>query len=174
MRLSAIAALLAVTVLMSAAKAQTIPSVQQTIQALTPTGTLSPTDRGIKPMPPSGTATPAPSVNFDIDFESGSAALTPQAMGALDRLGSALTSRQLAPYHFKIAGYTDTVGDPATNQTLSEQRAAAVKTYLVAKFKIASTRLLTIGLGETDLLVPTPPQTPEPQNRRVQIINLGQ
>jgi outer membrane protein OmpA-like peptidoglycan-associated protein len=174
MRISAIAGLLAGAVWVSSAGAQTIPSVQQTIQALTPTGTLSATDRGIKPMPPGGTATPAPSVNFDIDFETGSAVLTPQAMGALDRLGTALTSKQLAPYHFKIAGYTDTVGDPAANQMLSEQRAASVKTYLVSKFKIPGPRLLTIGLGENDLLVPTPPQTPEQRNRRVQIINLGQ
>ncbi len=174
MRLVAIATLLAGAVLASTAWAQAIPSVQQTIQALTPTGTLSTTDRGIKPLPPGGTPTPAPSVNFDINFQTGSAALTPQAMGALDRLGSALTSKQLAAYHFKIAGHTDTVGDEATNQTLSEQRAVSVKTYLVTKFKIAATRLQTIGMGDTDLLVPTPPQTPEPQTRRVQIINLGQ
>jgi len=28
-------------------------------------------------------------------------------------------------------------------------------------------------MGEDGLLVPTPPQTPEPRNRRVQVINLG-
>ncbi len=28
-------------------------------------------------------------------------------------------------------------------------------------------------MGENGLLVATPPQTPEPRNRRVQVVNLG-
>jgi outer membrane protein OmpA-like peptidoglycan-associated protein len=30
-----------------------------------------------------------------------------------------------------------------------------------------------VGMGEEGLLVSTPAQTPEPRNRRVQVINLG-
>jgi len=116
----------------------------------------------------------APSANLSVDFSSGSANLTPGAMATLDQLGKALSSPQLAAYNFKIAGHTDTVGDAATNQTLSEQRAASVKSYLEAKFGIADTRLQAVGLGESDPVVPTPPQTPSQANRRVQIINLGQ
>ena len=94
-------------------------------------------------------------------------------MSTLDQLGQALSSPQLAADKFKIAGHTDTVGDAGINQTLSEQRAAAVKSYLESKFNIPDARLQAVGLGETDLLVPTPPQTPNQANRRVQIINLG-
>jgi outer membrane protein OmpA-like peptidoglycan-associated protein len=207
MRISAIASfmagsLLTATVCAGPAAAQSNPSADQIINALKPSGDLSETTRGIKPLPPgpgdagSSMAAPtvpaamsmappaappqaasmsaAPSTNLSIDFQPGSAALTPQAMAALDQLGQALTSPQLAAYNFKIAGHTDTVGDPATNQTLSEQRAAAVKSYLMTKFGVADARLQAVGLGETDLLVPTPPQTPSQLNRRVQIINLGQ
>ncbi|OYV99192.1 MAG: hypothetical protein B7X11_05550 [Acidobacteria bacterium 37-65-4] len=116
----------------------------------------------------------APSTNLDIDFGSGSATLTPEATAALDQLGKALTSGDLAAYNFKIVGHTDTVGDAATNQTLSEQRAAAVKSYLESKFGVADTRLQSEGVGESDLLVQTPPGTPNQSNRRVEVINLGQ
>jgi outer membrane protein OmpA-like peptidoglycan-associated protein len=130
------------------------------------------------PMPPAHTAPAtnisAPSANLAVDFETGSAALTPRAMATLDELGKALTSPQLAAFNFKIAGHTDTVGDMATNQTLSEQRAQAVKSYLETKYNISDARLQAVGLGETDLLVQTPPNTPSQLNRRVQIINLGQ
>ena len=42
--------------------------------------------------------------------------------------------------------------------------------------KVLSTRTEeweAVGLGETQLLVPTPDGQPEPRNRRVQVINLG-
>jgi outer membrane protein OmpA-like peptidoglycan-associated protein len=120
------------------------------------------------------TATAAPSTNLDIEFATGSAALTPQATAELDQLGKALTSAQLASFNFKIVGHTDTVGDPATNQSLSDQRAQAVKNYLESKYGIADARLQATGVGENDLLVSTPPQTPDIRNRRVQVINLGQ
>ncbi|MDE2197728.1 MAG: OmpA family protein [Rhodospirillales bacterium] len=115
----------------------------------------------------------APSVNLNVEFQTGSATLTPQAMRTLDQLGQALTSKDLASYRFRIAGHTDTVGNPATNKTLSEQRAATVASYLESKFNVAAARLETVGMGEDGLLVPTPPQTPEARNRRVQVINLG-
>ena len=172
-------ALLASTALFGIASAQTNPSAQQIINQLKPSGTLSDTTHGIKPLPPAAaTASPtqaaAPSTNLDIDFSSGSATLTPEATAALDQLGKALTNSALAAYNFKIVGHTDTVGDPATNQTLSKQRAAAVKSYLETKFGVADTRLQSVGVGESDLLVQTPPDTPNQSNRRVQVINLGQ
>jgi outer membrane protein OmpA-like peptidoglycan-associated protein len=193
------ATLLTGSSLAGAAVAQTNPSASQLIDALKPSGTLSDTTRGIKPLGPETSAAPtsmatpvsasmpmtqqpaapasdiaAPSANLAVDFPSGSATLTPGAMATLDQLGKALTSPQLAAYNFKIAGHTDTVGDSATNQSLSEQRADAVKSYLETKYAVSDTRLQAVGLGETDLLVPTPPNTPNQMNRRVQIINLGQ
>jgi outer membrane protein OmpA-like peptidoglycan-associated protein len=186
-------------VICTRALAQTNPSAQQIIDSLKPSGPLSDTTRGIKPLPPGdtgmapapssggamggnmggmsmapATATAAPSTNLDIEFATGSAALTPQATAELDQLGKALTSAQLASFNFKIVGHTDTVGDPATNQSLSDQRAQAVKNYLESKYGIADARLQATGVGENDLLVSTPPQTPDIRNRRVQVINLGQ
>ncbi|MGH7071129.1 MAG: OmpA family protein, partial [Acetobacteraceae bacterium] len=115
----------------------------------------------------------APSVNLNVQFATDSAALAPAARQTLDALGEALSSQQLSAYRFRIEGHTDTVGSPAYNQALSQRRADAVAAYLERKFGIPSSRLETIGMGEQGLLVPTPPNTPEAKNRRVQVINLG-
>lgn len=114
-----------------------------------------------------------PSVNLTVDFANGSAQLTPQAKATLDQLGQALSSSTLASYRFRIEGHTDTVGSESYNQALSERRAEAVVAYLEAKFGVQPSRLQAIGMGEQGLLVPTPPQTPEPRNRRVQVVNMG-
>jgi outer membrane protein OmpA-like peptidoglycan-associated protein len=118
-------------------------------------------------------AAEAPSINLTVQFQNGSAALTPAAMETLDQLGKALSSADLANYRFRIEGHTDTVGSAAYNKTLSAERAASVARYLEQKFGVKAARLETIGLGQQGLLVPTPDQTPEPRNRRVQIVNLG-
>ena len=52
----------------------------------------------------------------------------------LDDLGRALSDASMGDSHFLIEGHTDTVGDRADNQALSERRAAAVVNYLVTKF----------------------------------------
>lgn len=115
----------------------------------------------------------APSVSLAVLFASNSADLTPEATRTLDELGRALSSSQLAGYRFRIEGHTDTVGSATYNLALSARRAQAVAEYVEHKFGVAGSRLEPIGMGEQALVVSTPDQTPEPRNRRVQIINLG-
>jgi len=172
----------------AAAAAVADPTTDQILSALRPSAaSLSGPTRGIRAITPGtpqpvgtyqGSAAPAtasgpPSLDLAIQFESGSAVLTPSAMQELDRLGQALTSSDLAADKFKIEGHTDTVGTPDANKALSEQRADAVAQYLESKFGIQSNRLVTVGVGEADLAVPTPDQTPELRNRRVHIVNLS-
>ena len=103
----------------------------------------------------------------------GSADLTPEAIQTLDELGRALASKDLAGYRFRIEGHTDTVGSREYNHALSERRAETVVDYVAKKYGVDPGRLQAVGMGEEGLLVPTPSQTPEPRNRRVQVINLG-
>jgi outer membrane protein OmpA-like peptidoglycan-associated protein len=119
------------------------------------------------------TTADAPSASITVTFGSGSWVITPEGERALAPLGRALTSQDLAGFRFRIEGHTDTVGDPASNQALSERRAAAVRDYLVAKFGVAPDRLVAVGLGETQPLVTTPDETPNARNRRVQVVNIG-
>lgn len=136
----------------------------------------------MRPVPPNSgsrtqTAPAAPTsqagVNLTVEFRSGSADLTPQAVHTLDELGRALSSSQLAAYRFRIEGHTDTVGTPESNKALSQRRATTVVDYIVTHFKVDRSRLEPVGMGEDGLLVTTPDQTPEPRNRRVQVVNIG-
>ena len=119
------------------------------------------------------TTADAPSASITVTFASGSAMLTPDAERALAPLGRALNSQDLAGFRFRIEGHTDTVGDSASNQSLSERRAAAVRDFLIQRYGVSAARLEAVGLGETQLLVPTPDETANARNRRVQVVNIG-
>lgn len=75
-----------------------------------------------------------------------------------------------------IYGHTDSKGDDAYNQKLSEQRAAAVKYYLINVFKVQPTRLQTQGFGKAKPIAPnTNPDGSDnaigrEKNRRVEVI----
>jgi outer membrane protein OmpA-like peptidoglycan-associated protein len=166
------------------ARAQNNPSASDIIQSLKPGGNLTNGLRGIKMANPNATpatsgapaqtaADAGPSVSLSVEFATNSSDLTPQARQTLDQLGKALTSSDLAQYHFRIEGHTDTVGSPGYNKALSQRRADAVASYLEQNFGVAQTRLQPVGLGQEGLAVPTPPQTPNLQNRRVKVVNLG-
>ncbi len=99
--------------------------------------------------------------------------LSPAALRDLDRLGRALTSPELAPFRFRVEGHTDTAGPSEANLRLSERRAARVREHLERNFGVAAARVEVVGLGETQLLVPTPDNTANATNRRVQIVNIG-
>jgi outer membrane protein OmpA-like peptidoglycan-associated protein len=176
--LPVIVAPLVVAALPALAQTPGNPSPDAIIQSLKPSGNLTQNLRGIKLINP---ATPAaakgtdaaPSVSLSVEFATGSAELTPQAQKSLDSLGAALTSKDLANFHFRIEGHTDTVGSPAYNKALSARRADAAAAYLATKFGVVPTRLQAVGMGEDGLAVPTPPQTANAQNRRVKVVNLG-
>jgi outer membrane protein OmpA-like peptidoglycan-associated protein len=68
-----------------------------------------------------------------------------------------------------IEGHTDNVGSDEYNQGLSEQRAAAVQSYLVGQ-GIAPNRITTSGLGESRPIASNDSPTGRQQNRRVEVI----
>jgi OOP family OmpA-OmpF porin len=135
---------------------------------LPPPASQSPSGQSASSASPAG-----PSVNLTVNFTTGSAELTPDAIRTLDALGKALSSQDLASYRFRIEGHTDTVGTAEYNQRLSQQRAEAVVAYISKKYSVDPSRLQAVGMGEQGLLVQTPAQISEPRNRRVQVINLG-
>jgi OOP family OmpA-OmpF porin len=133
----------------------------------------APASRATPPATAAASPGSAPSVNLTVQFATNSAELTPAAVRTLSELGRALSSDALRTYHFRIEGHTDTVGSPEANKALSGRRAEAVVSFLVSKFNIDPSRLEAVGMGEDGLLIQTQANTPEPRNRRVQVINLG-
>jgi len=103
-----------------------------------------------------------------INFEFGSAELTPKAERVLNELGGALDSEEMKAYRFVIEGHTDSVGSRRYNQNLSERRARAAKNYLVRNQGIDARRLTSVGRGEDSLLPDVDSESS--QNRRVVVI----
>jgi outer membrane protein OmpA-like peptidoglycan-associated protein len=69
---------------------------------------------------------------------------------------------------FSIEGHTDADGKDASNQTLSESRAAAVQGYLV-EHGIAASRLTSVGYGETKPIDSNKTKAGKANNRRVEV-----
>ena len=68
-----------------------------------------------------------------------------------------------------VIGHTDTVGSQSSNDALSLRRAQQVRNlYIQSGFPAA--RIEAVGRGERELAVPTPDETDEPRNRRVEIL----
>jgi outer membrane protein OmpA-like peptidoglycan-associated protein len=92
--------------------------------------------------------------------------LTPEAQAALEDVIFDIRDRELSG--IVSAGHTDTAGPPDYNMGLSERRAETVATELV-QAGIPADIIVTEWFGETQLAVPTPDDTPEQANRRVEI-----
>lgn len=105
---------------------------------------------------------------FVVRLAAGSAdQLTPDSATVLAQVRATLASWPVVP-DVDIAGHTDSTGSDAQNDALSLQRAQAVA-RMIDSPAIQPNRLHTAGRGKRQLLVPTPENTPEPQNRRVEI-----
>lgn len=67
----------------------------------------------------------------------------------------------------KIIGHTDSSGDANKNTVLSQERAAAVQSYLVAK-SIAAERLSTEGKGSSQPVADNATADGRKKNRRIE------
>jgi outer membrane protein OmpA-like peptidoglycan-associated protein len=115
-------------------------------------------------------ASSKPKIDLDIQFDYNSAEIRSSSMSAVQELGKALSDASLKGSTFVVEGHTDAIGGEAYNQGLSERRADTIKHYLVEKFGIAGTDLVTVGYGKDK---PKNPSTPmDPINRRVEVVNM--
>ncbi|MCG8615592.1 MAG: OmpA family protein [Desulfobacterales bacterium] len=110
---------------------------------------------------------PAKPVHFILYFDTDSVRLTPASMDLLPLISQ--SARERAPSEISIIGHADSQGSPAYNMALSLERAKAVAGIL-ARYDTGLRQIYVQGYGEYDLLVPTPDETPEPRNRRVEIM----
>lgn len=104
-------------------------------------------------------------------FEYDSAAIDAVSHALLDAVAAALAAHPEVTL-VAIQGHTDTQGDADYNQKLSEQRAAAVRDYLVGK-GVDAARLTSAGFGESRPLVAGDDDDAHDQNRRVEFLVQG-
>jgi len=135
---------------------------------------------GSPPPPPQPAAPPPPAYRppppvaqapeaqraFQVFFDFNKSDLTGAARQVIK---AAATTAQTGHFvHLVVTGHTDTVGSAQYNQGLSDRRAAAVKSELVAD-GLPDGEITTLGVGKTGLLVPTADGVREAQNRRATI-----
>jgi OOP family OmpA-OmpF porin len=102
-----------------------------------------------------------------IRFESGQADIVADSAGLLDRLIE--TALRCPTANIEISGHTDTDGDEAANQALSEKRAQAVADYLV-KAGLPANRFSAVGYGATQPIAGNDTDQGKAQNRRIDFV----
>ena len=100
-------------------------------------------------------------VNFAFD----SADLTSTAKANLDKLATVLKNNM--DTNINIYGHTDSKGTDAYNQSLSERRANAVRSYLISQ-GVAASRMITMGVGEKEPIASNSTDAGRAENRRVE------
>jgi peptidoglycan-associated lipoprotein len=102
-----------------------------------------------------------------IEFDYDKATLRPDAAARLARLGQFLAKSRDNWENLRISGHTDERGSVEYNQTLSENRAAAVKTALVGE-GVAREKMETRGFSELQPIDPGHNELAWQRNRRVE------
>lgn len=103
--------------------------------------------------------------NRTIEFETGSAMLTPQGRAILDQMAAVLA--KMSGKTVEIIGHTDNSGSRASNIALSQARADAVKGYLVTK-GVAPRSMTTMGVGPDQPIASNDTDGGRARNRRIE------
>jgi outer membrane protein OmpA-like peptidoglycan-associated protein len=102
-------------------------------------------------------------VDFAIQFNAGSATVSPASQSTLDQIAKVLA---LSPDRCVIVeGHTDSTGSFDKNMALSRERASSVVNFISSRNGIDRKRLVPVGKGPTDTLKDLDAR--DPKNRRV-------
>jgi outer membrane protein OmpA-like peptidoglycan-associated protein/tetratricopeptide (TPR) repeat protein len=107
----------------------------------------------------------------NIFFETNKFQLDPKSQAELDKIVQLLNDNPTLKV--EISGYTDNVGKPSDNLSLSNNRAKSVVSYLIGK-AIASQRLVAKGYGETKPVADNATEEGKAKNRRTELRVISQ
>ena len=103
----------------------------------------------------------------NITFDTNRADVKPQFFPVLDQV--AYSVNQYPDTILRIEGHTDSVGSAAYNQTLSENRAVSVRSYLMQR-GVSPNRIEAYGYGLTRPIADNSTDWGRAQNRRVEML----
>jgi outer membrane protein OmpA-like peptidoglycan-associated protein len=106
----------------------------------------------------------------DVLFDTGKYSLKPGAREKLAKVAGILIA--YPGLNIEVGGYTDNVGGDAMNQTLSENRAGAVRSYLVEE-GVATNSVSAKGFGNTSPVASYDNAAGRQENRRVELVVSG-
>lgn len=128
-----------------------------------------------EPAPVEAAPAPAPAADLaqagtlvlqGVNFQTGRAELTPDSIPVLDDAAKQLVAH--ADLKVEVGGHTDSSGNAASNLTLSQQRAEAVRDYLIGQ-GVAADRLSAKGYGDAVPLADNATAAGRARNRRVEL-----
>lgn len=102
-----------------------------------------------------------------LNFPVGSSEIRPDNFALLTKVQRVL--REFPDGGILISGHTDSQGNDAMNQQLSENRAEAVRDYLLANMNLMSSRIRVIGYGESQPLGSNDTEPGRTKNRRIDV-----
>ncbi len=106
-------------------------------------------------------------IDMDIKFSSDSSSLTLASKDTLNQIINALNSNSDSIEQIKVIGHTDSKGTNLYNQHLSERRAQMVSNYIQEKTPSLYARLISLGMGESELIDTFNSESAHALNRRV-------
>jgi OOP family OmpA-OmpF porin len=111
-------------------------------------------------------------IHEKIQFETNKAAIKPESSALLEEI-TRVVQENTQIKRLSIEGHTDSTGGDKHNQTLSEQRAASVRDYLV-EHGVSTDRLSSRGFGKTRPIGDNSTATGREENRRVEFLIVEQ
>ena len=107
----------------------------------------------------------------DVLFDTGSANLRPTARERLSKVAGVLIA--YPDMRIEVDGYTDSTGNPMSNEQLSQERAASVQSYLTQQ-GVSASSISIHGFGEANPVASNESLEGRQQNRRVELVVSGQ
>lgn len=112
-----------------------------------------------------------PLIRVQVQFDFDSDKIQKRSYADLMEVAKAMKSDRNKDARYEVGGHTDSVGKEEYNRKLSERRANAVKDFLVQS-GVAASRLLVVGYGPAQPLVPNDTPAHRAINRRVEFKKL--
>lgn len=106
-------------------------------------------------------------ITYGITFDVGKSTIKPESMGEINRIVQLMTENP--DLKFSVEGHTDSTGNAASNQSLSEARSKAIVDKLV-EMGIAADRLTSSGKGQTSPIADNGTDEGRAKNRRVEFV----
>lgn len=108
-------------------------------------------------------------ITYGITFDVGKSTIKPESMGEINRIVKLMTDNP--DLKFSVEGHTDSTGNAASNQTLSEARSKAIVDKLV-ELGIAADRLASAGKGQNNPIADNGTDEGRAKNRRVEFVKI--
>lgn len=100
-------------------------------------------------------------------FDAGKSELVPETTATLDELGAQIKDKN--GFILEIQGFASSEGNPARNETLSQERSEGVRRYLADKHNVPIFRMSIIAMGVSRPVADNSTPEGRKQNRRVEV-----